>query len=741
MVKKISTLFLVLSLLLPQFAAAEDYPELLKNTGFETVTDGILDNWGGLQRDWGENSSVSVSSEKKNSGNNALKIVNGDDASPWANQQISGLISGATYTLSFWLYAELGKSAERGAGAKLEFYKGASASSGGVGSKSILYYGSTNGRWTYVSQQFVLPQEATMVKLYLRLYSDGYAYFDDVSLKLADVEKFTYSTSHVFHYTDDETGTASVRIHDYYLSGDLPENSRANFYIYDGETEVAKKLNVAFADGTASYTYSVPDILQKKGIAYRLRMDAVDTDGTVLDTFFQNLYTYDRPKFLDKDGIYRDETGKIVNPVIAYHLNREDYAKAREAGFTMFQIGYGSAPVANEEQRNNVLNSAKENGLKGLFSLYLGMKAACHPDNIENTKKIVEMYKDDPRIFGWLVQDEPLGGGITEEKKEWLEISYKTIRDIDPNHPIILTDYSSYVFKETVKYCDVFIPNSYGMSYSGVRNYVEESVKYAQGRPVYPNVGAHARGTGTEAEMPTGDQLQHFMYQAFMGGAKGVSMYSFSDVYTKPQKTQIYKTHLWEPLCDIGQTELPVLFDLFVHGKETPEKIEKSKYSMRKWTREDEEYYCITSLSDNVQTITLPVGENRGVQLLGGDSTEYFTLSDDTLTVSLAGGDVLLLKMSDMEKCVQITQNGIGIKKPEPGQMTVLGPEGTERIAVAYYETVNGTEKLVRVEMGMGNSLSTFVLESDLPYTMKAYAWKDTLSPVVKFASIGRYGN
>lgn len=728
--KKSLILCIISILLLPQFAVAEEpWFGLLYNGGFEAVTDGKPDGWGGTQRDWGENSSVAVTTEKVHSGNNAVKIINGDDINPWISRQTSGLIPGATYKVSFWLNAELGKKEEKGVGAKLEFYPRGTASSGIIGSKSILYYGSTNGNWKYVESEFVLPQNATMVKIYMRLYADGYAYVDDVYLELVEIEKFRFESSHVFHYTDEETGNLKVFLHEFYHDSSLVTTSRANFFIFDGESKVAESLDVPFTDGTALFTYSVPKVLKKKGNTYRIYIEAFESDGAPPKTFTQNLYKYDRPKFLDKNGLYHDENGKIVDPVIAYHLNISDYGKAKEAGFNMFQIGYGSAPVKNAELRNLVLNSAEEHGLKGLFSLYLGMNAAGHPDNIENTKQIVEMYKDDPRIFGWIVQDEPLGSGITDEKKKWLEISYKTIREIDPNHPIILTDYSSDVFHETVKYCDVFLPNAYSASYFRVRKYVEEAVKYAQGRPVYPNIGIHARGTGTEAELRTSDEIQHYMYQAFLGGGRGISMYAFSDAVQKPADKPIYQTALWPTLCDAINNEFPILFDLFVHNNESPEMKMTSSYVQRKWSRQDGTYYCLMSIVDYGQSFSFPVEEGKCVSLLGGDDTSSFSLVNDTLTVLLKSGDVVLFMIHD-DAGIAITKNGVGVKTTESGTLYVHINGNAQMMIVGLYENIGKEKKLVKFHVLTDETMQFTISEEEKKYSLKAFAWDDIMHPM-----------
>ncbi len=731
MLKKMLAVIATLLLLLPSVAAEEANPELIVNGGFETLLDGNPSGgWNGTQIDWGETVSVAITTENVNSGKNAIKIINDGNQNPWIQTEVTSLIPGTIYDVSFWLYAELQTAPEIPVGITLEFYKDDSTDSNLVSSKQIPYTGSTNGRWTHVSETFMLPYEANMVKLYCSLWAEGYAFFDDISLKQSDADFFTYYTSHIFHYTDDETGKASATLNNNFADKILTTDIRANLYILDGQEAVYSKTNITFTNGTANFSYSVPEVLKKKGYAYKIRIEVTNKIGTVLDSYEQNLYKYDRPAYLDKNGIYHDENGKEIVPVIAYHLDTADFAKAKEGGYTMFQVDYGCAPVERKTHRENVLNQAAENGLKGVFCLYYDMKNAAHPDIIANTKKLVAQYKDDPRIFGWLVQDEPLGPGVTKEAQDLLELAYKTIRDIDPNHPIIIADYSLDVFKESVKYCDVFIPNSYGIAPDAVRKEVTEAVKYAEGRPVYPNIGAYSR-TGYEAGLPSGARMQHCVYQGFIAGAKGVSVYSFSDAVTLPSKTALYNTPLWEPLCKIFLEELPAFYDLFVHTDES-ERTETETYFMRKWTKEDGDYYVISTRSYSSITVNISVGAGMSVIPLISGVGQAFSMQEGTLSVTVSGGDAISFKVFSAENTIQILKNGIPAKKLESGWLTAMAPEATARIYACFYEVTDGKELLRRVVTGNGNTLSIPVFDSDKGRVLKVYAWNALMAPTAK---------
>ena len=752
---KVVTLCLAVCMLLSAFpfsVQAEEERNLIRNGDFENYS---VDNWyqekaPGIENEWkydGEVYAASViTNEMKNSDEGsgyALKLDHKmhKNYDLYGRQNLfakDGIIAGTTYKLSYRIYADnLGDRTDAGVGAFVTYYPSNSMSSGTqTGGTSILYPDSTtNGRWTEVSGTFFFPYEAKSLRILLRCYAVGTVYFDDISLvQVGEPEKFEFSTSHVFHYTSETQGTAEVSVLPYY-QGKETDSLRVDFAIYDGATRLTGEEKT-FSEFKASYTYPVDtlEILKKR---YTLRVTVRDAKNAVLDSFEQSLYKYERPKFLDANGNFRGVDGEIVPPVIAFHLNKKYFDKASDAGFTMYQMPYESLLPERKELTDALLDEGQKEGLYGLFSLYLDMKAAAHPDNIAYTKEIVKIFKDDKRFLGWIVQDEPLGGGITEEAKALLELSYKTIRDIDPNHPIILTDYNRGVFKETVKYCDVFIPNSYGTGVDGVRSYVEESVKYANGRPVYPNIAAYSSSL---KKLPSGQQVQHFIHQAFLAGAKGVSVYAFNDSVNDGAglKIPLFNTPIWGPLVDTGNTEVPVLFDLFVYGEEKPEETKGDYYVQRKWTRDDGDYYFLMSTSKmEGATVEYDIGEGKGVRLLGGNSTEYFTISEGKLIVNLGAFDVLMFKVFDTSKEAQITYRGIGIKNMMGDtELTYLPPAGAAKYVVALYRNENGKEILEWVHWPKTATFTgDLIFKSEqYDFTAKVFAWDDAMRPIGKMA-------
>lgn len=719
---------------------------LIRNSGFDN-SETMMEDWShevGVSKEWkSQNGSVYatsiVTNEKATAegGNGyAIKLTNSIKLNElYARQNVKssqGIVPGATYKFSYRIYADnLDHPVNRGVGAYLTSYENDSMGENHIETVYILYKDdSTNNKWAEVSGTFVFPLNGKSLRILMRSYAVGTVYFDDISLtKIGDPEKFEYNTSHVFHYKDEKQGTAKVSIVPYYRTGANKLNDNvltAKFVIYDAGKYVTGQ-DVPFSDFEATYTYAVDNltILKKE---YTLRITVLDENNREMGSpFTQSLYKYERPKFLDADGFFCNKEGKRVPFINAWDIKQKDFEIAGQVGFTSVTMVYNCRRKENEAYTENYINAFDAEGLVGLFTLYdEENRPAAHDANKENTRFVVEKYKNDRRILGWVVQDEPLGSGITEEKKKLLEESYKFIRDIDPNHPVILTDYNRGVFNETAKYCDIFMPNSYGRGFSGVRTYVEEAIDYSNGRPVCPNICAYSSNQKLEG-LPTGQQVQHFIHQAFLAGAKGVSVYSFSNPVIVPYRHELYKTDIWDSLVYTCKNEIPILYDLFVHAKEKPEETKTSTYIQRKWARTDGDYYFLMSISNSAVTAEYDIGVGKDVKLLGGDSTDYFTISDGKLCVSLDSFDVLMFEVFD---AIRVIKNGVVIGKTEAGQLQISAPEKTRLLMTCLYKTEDdGRQELIRIETAEGNVMPFLIDETEVKYDIEVYAWDDTLSP------------
>lgn len=125
------------------------------------------------------------------------------------------------------------------------------------------------------------------------------------------------------------------------------------------------------------------------------------------------------------------------------------------------------------------------------------------------------------------------------------------------------------------------------------------------------------------------------------------------------------------------------------------------------------------------------------MKLLGGDSTEYFTLSGGMLTVRLGAFDVLMFKVFDTSREAQITLNGIGIKNMMGDtELTYLPPSGAAKYVVALYKNQDGKEILEWVHWPASDNFSEELIykEEQYDFTTKVFAWDSYMRLIVKMA-------
>ena len=86
----------------------------------------------------------------------------------------------------------------------------------------------------------------------------------------------------------------------------------------------------------------------------------------------------------------------------------------------------------------------------------------------EMLRKMVDLLRDEPGLFGWYIADEP---EINDFRADYLEAYYQAIRELDPYHPVIVTnDTLEGIDTIGARCCDILVPDPY----SAKPNYVPE---------------------------------------------------------------------------------------------------------------------------------------------------------------------------------------------------------------------------------------------------------------------------
>ncbi len=513
-----------------------------------------------------------------------------------------------------------------------------SANSNVIGSVHTPYYHTTNGVYVKVELEFTLPAECDIIMIRPRLYGIGTMYVDNIELvQTAGPTPFSIETSHVFHYTGQKEGTASAFLHSYYGPETDEGKSKAVFTIRDGST-VVKTETIPFTDHAAVFTYSVEECLQVKQKRYDFTVQVKMPDGTVALEHNQGLYLYDRPACLNENGEYIME-GKVFNPVIAYHVNLPDndtpdednaYLQAKKAGINVVQVPMGNSRWGEEgtDKRNRLdhaLEQLEKYDLYGIFCLYSShsspngnypCSAAGCESEISNTRAMAEKLANEKRVFAWAIMDEPLGHGrATADLYAQLEQAYHEIRQRDSLHPVYTVDFTPTYFADDLKYCDVFVPDIYSTTQTGVfekTTIAVEEAKKAGNKPIYTLVKAYM--SDATLSFTTPDILRHVVYQAVLAGADGVGYYSFSDcINSKVSGTgediPINKTELWPMMLQLKE-ELPALFETAIRKEYAEEKTKN--YILRKFG----ERSIILPLCET--SAQVPIGGRHGAEILFG---------------------------------------------------------------------------------------------------------------------------
>ncbi len=558
---------LVSALPFTAYAAEAETVNLLDNGSFETLDDaGNPLGWSPMGGDWQTTPHIFLETAKVKDGANALKITTDVQGQPWCMTEVYGLVPGAQYEIAANINVTFsGEVGNRGVGFKVESY---GETSNNINPDTLMY--STNTLWVDFATTFTVPEGTEYIKLYARLFSNGTAYFDNIRLtQAAAPPAYSFSTDDIYHYPDFEVGYARVKLDPYFDGTGLDEDTRVDFALLDGETVLDSQNAVRVSGREAVYEFTLDKMPEMKK-AYDVRATVKNKAGEEQQIFTQTVYKYPRPAWLLPDGRFQapGEEPQVIH--FAYHV--EDpalFPVAVEPGINAVQAPYWFS-TTDDEKRENYLAELDKYGLKAIFSLYRGMTMAGAPDNLETTKYVVEKHKNDPRIYGWALMDEPLGGGITEEKLELLDASYRAVRDIDDNHPVYLVDYSPAYIGETYKYCDVLVPDYYPLkSVQGLYNNIALVRDLVKDKKPFMYLGrAYQNGLG--GDIPTPEFMRAWMYVAYERGASGHGYFSFRDPLFKDDgsgRIALWESHLWEPLVTYATQEAPELMDYFVNKK------------------------------------------------------------------------------------------------------------------------------------------------------------------------------
>lgn len=504
-----------------------------------------------------------------------------------------------------------------------------------------------DNEWHTYSAKVYPPSNAAEATVLARLMQNGPGqkaeiYIDDVKIFMTNAPAtLALTTDEIFYYDDmlHEMTTFSGSVNLAYY----PEfaSAKMDFAVSFEGKNIWEEKQVTATNGTSTVAFPL-SLLTEKEKPYQVKATLYNADGSVKDTKIQNIYVYARPNYLGKDGVYMKNGKEPFYPVYAYHVKNDHYKMVAEAGINLVQMGAFGSGV---ETALAALDAAQEAGIMGFICLYNGMKPAGHEDNITHTIKLLsdERIVNHPALFGYGVMDEVFLGLSNPEAD--MEASFRLIRALDPNHPIMCMEAVGTYYEKCAKFVDVLCIDPYSSAQqqngSKATERARAAVKYR--KPVYTLLEAYYT---THGRWPLPEDGRNNNWQALIAGANCVGYYSISDSdadsegkWTVPIWDARDGGALYNALKEFGTVEKKIAYDHFVFDK-SPEfneaRLEDYWYSA--WHADGGIYMIVLGMKENQQKeISIPLESFKGDVKIGAYTAEIIAGREDKTPITGEG--------------------------------------------------------------------------------------------------------
>ena len=601
----------------------------IKNAGFEADTPGEPLK---LENGWEIIGPTKASDKYAHSGNNSCElrtVGGGPDAIATLYFPID--VKGATYQLDAWI---LNPEEERcDTGFWISYF---SIDEVDWGRKDTHLGEDKSARWgirpTHTWQKYIAeftpPDDAKLAMIYIRhRTTPGVVYVDDVSLRMVKTpDALSLNTDETFYYTDWKEGYCIGT--PYFMEN--PDAMRADFAFVELDgTETHQESVYGLAAG-ARYTFRT-EWMKEKGERYHIRARVYNAENALVQEEEFPVFRYDRPTYLGADGLFR-KNGDVIPIVYGTGLDPEQLAQHPEKGgvtvVQFYNIGKSSLGTAHQ-----VMDKALEQGMYVMIICYSGGKSAGHPDMIDNVKNSVLANKDHPALWGYKIIDEPYQKGIEDEE---MIAAYKTIRDLDPHHPIYVDDSVIGGYDWMFRYCDVLDIDLYtgNSAYSGTvfTEAFDMAMEASKGRKPFTFLQQASMYSGY---IPSYDELRHQLYQAFFAGCSGYGYHVLGAEHAHLGEPAYLDREQWDLLCEKwAPWERDFLFGCFVTG--TYKYVNYNRNDSVLWGTytDGKDIYaiCLNRKKTEETPISVPLSDGMGTMQIGSFTAQRMTGETATLT-------------------------------------------------------------------------------------------------------------
>ncbi len=153
----------------------------------------------------------------------------------------------------------------------------------------------------------------------------------------------------------------------------------------------------------------------------------------------------------------------------------------------------------------------------------------------ELLRELVPVLKNHPALLAYYAADEPEGFGHNEE---WYIDLRNFMAELDPYHPVTITNYGTDGQRRFYEGCDVLFADTYPNYFSDNSTYLGRRVNFeyishaAKLRPAWQMIQSFDWGkpsaNGIPGRAPTYDELREQMFTALLANAKGILFYTFN---------------------------------------------------------------------------------------------------------------------------------------------------------------------------------------------------------------------
>ncbi len=623
--------------------AIETYP--LEDTSFEGPEVGaFIDAVPG----WTVIGSAKITDKYAHTGQKSVELYTGPDTKDAIGQLfLTGIKEGAVYQFSSWVMNPSEIAADYGYWVHWcsnETYVPDVAYDVGLDKDNRWGVG-TSYQWQEFIGEVEAPKGAKSAMVYFRhRLSPGHLYIDDVAFYMVRPPlPLRANTDETFYYTEWKVG--KVNCEPYFVEDG--DNCRADFTFLGLNGEVLDSYSKTGINEPFSYEFPL-SFLAEKGERYHVNMKVYSADGTILQDETYPVFRYDRPTYLGADGIFR-KNGKEIPFVMGSGLNMDMIAKhPEEGGITVGQLVADRTGIPNKER----MDAFYEQGMFVLVNCYTGNKTAGHPDLNAQVVEGIKETMNHPALFGYKIIDEPSQRGISDEE---MITAYKSIRDIDPHHPIYVDDSPIGAYDWLFRYCDIFDCDYYAGSNTESASFqsevMDEVMKASKGRKPFSILqqAFQAEGSGY---IPTVDENRHMRYQAFFSGAFGYGYHTLGDegngaYLDRPEwKETVEKWAPWEHDFALG---------CFVTGEYKFVNYQRTDTVLWGTFTDDKDLYAIVlnRSEPNPNSASIPLTDGAGVMKIGnftavamtGDTTRT-VMGNGTLDVNLAPHEATVWKIT-----------------------------------------------------------------------------------------------